>query len=93
MSQGFYKQNDENNYEWLYAPNKIYGPGYILCCSEKEEYEYPIDGWSWYEESPEGYLKFKEWSNSKAYMVDGIEYDTYFAAHDYFTSEEYLDDN
>ena len=46
MTKGFYKkQNDE----LLYAPNIIEGNGYVLLAQEKDTYEYPIDGWSWFE--------------------------------------------
>jgi hypothetical protein len=45
MTQGFYKK--QNN-EIQYAPNYIEGNGYILISSEKDIYEYPVDGWYWF---------------------------------------------
>ena len=46
MTQGFYKkQNDE----LLYAPNIIEGNGYVLLAQDKDAYQYPVDGWSWFE--------------------------------------------
>jgi hypothetical protein len=46
---GFYKLEDEN---WLYAPNFVQAPDYTLLKEEKDTYEYPIDGWIWYDEQP-----------------------------------------
>jgi hypothetical protein len=41
---GFYKKEET---EILYAPNTIEGPGYVLIASEKDSYDYPVDGWVW----------------------------------------------
>ncbi len=49
-TSGFYKKEDGN---WIYAPNFVEAPDYILISDKKDEYEYPIDGWSWYDEAPE----------------------------------------
>jgi hypothetical protein len=49
MEDGFYKFEDGN---WQYAPNFVYGPGYELTREKKDEYSYPVEGWSWYNESP-----------------------------------------
>lgn len=46
---GFYKLEDEN---WLYAPNFVHAPDYILLKEEKDTYTYPVDGWNWYDEQP-----------------------------------------
>jgi hypothetical protein len=48
-TSGFYKQEDD---QWLYAPNFVYGPGYTLLKEQKDTYEYPIEGWTWYDEQP-----------------------------------------
>lgn len=48
-TSGFYKLEDDN---WLFAPNFVYGPTYTLLREEKDTYDYPVDGWSWYDESP-----------------------------------------
>jgi hypothetical protein len=45
MTQGFYKLQEEN---LLYAPNIIEGDGYLLLAQDKDQYEYPIDGWYWF---------------------------------------------
>jgi len=46
---GFYKLEDDN---WQYAPNFVYAPDYTLLKEEKDTYTFPIDGWSWYDNSP-----------------------------------------
>jgi hypothetical protein len=48
-TSGFYKFEDGN---WQYAPNFVYGPGYELMREKKYEYQYPVEGWSWYDYSP-----------------------------------------
>ena len=45
MTAGFYKK--QNN-EIQYAPNYIEGNEYLLISSEKDTYEYPVDGWYWF---------------------------------------------
>lgn len=47
---GFYRQNEDLT--WEYAPNFVYAPDYTLLKEEKDTYEYPIDGWIWYDEQP-----------------------------------------
>jgi hypothetical protein len=46
MTEGFYKKQNE---ELLYGPNIVEGSGYVLLAQDKDAYEYPIDGWSWFE--------------------------------------------
>jgi hypothetical protein len=49
-TSGFYKQEEDGT--WQYAPNFVYGPGYELLRENKDNYEYPVEGWIWYDESP-----------------------------------------
>ncbi len=49
-TSGFYRQNEELN--WEYAPNFVYGPNYTLIKELKDTYSYPVEGWSWYDEQP-----------------------------------------
>ena len=49
-TSGFYKQNEEG--EWMYAQNFVYAPDYTLEKELKDTYEYPVDGYSWYDEQP-----------------------------------------
>ena len=46
---GFYKLEDEN---WQYAPNFVDAPTYTLEKDLKDTYDYPVDGWNWYDEQP-----------------------------------------
>jgi hypothetical protein len=41
---GFYKKDET---QILFAPNIVEGPGYMLVASDKDSYEYPVDGWIW----------------------------------------------
>lgn len=50
MTAGFYKKQDD---ELLYAPNIVEANGYVLVAQDKDSYEYPIDGWSWFETEEE----------------------------------------
>ena len=43
-NQGFYKKEDT---QILYAPNIVEGPSYVLIASDKDSYDYPVDGWIW----------------------------------------------
>lgn len=45
---GFYKLDPETG-ELLYAPNAVYAPGFTLLRERHEEYQYPQDGWVWFE--------------------------------------------
>jgi hypothetical protein len=47
---GFYKQEEGGT--TLYAPNYVYAPTYTLLKEEKDNYDYPVDGWSWHEDNP-----------------------------------------
>jgi hypothetical protein len=39
---GFYKKQET---EILYAPNIVEGPSYLLIITDKDDYDYPVDGW------------------------------------------------
>jgi hypothetical protein len=49
-TSGFYKKDEEGNL--LFAPNFIEAPTYVLVRENKNNYEYPVDGWVWYDEKP-----------------------------------------
>jgi len=46
MSKGFYK-NDSGHL--LYGPNFVLNKDYELKKENKHNYEYPVDGWYWFE--------------------------------------------
>jgi len=48
---GFYKR-DPDSKELLFAPNGVYGPGFTLLAERREEYSFPVDGWTWLEPKP-----------------------------------------
>lgn len=50
MEYGFYK-ND--NGILLYAPNFVYNKDYELIIENKDNYNYPIDGWKYFETKQE----------------------------------------
>lgn len=50
-TSGFYKQNEIG--DWEFAPNFVYAPTYTLLREDKDTYTYPVDGWSWYDTSPD----------------------------------------
>jgi hypothetical protein len=45
---GFYKLDTDTN-TLFYAPNAVYAPNFTLLKEQYTTYEYPIDGWSWFE--------------------------------------------
>ena len=49
-TSGFYKQNEEG--EWMFAPNFVFSEDYELTREGKDEHTYPIGGWYWFDESP-----------------------------------------
>lgn len=53
-TSGFYKLNEVG--EWEYAPNFVYAPTYTLLREDKDTYDYPVDGWYWYDVAPEAYV-------------------------------------
>ena len=50
---GFYKETEEG---WYYAPNGVYSTDYSLVKDKKDTYPYPVDGWRWYDDEPEGFV-------------------------------------
>ena len=46
-NSGFYKLENKN---LLYGPSYVLNENYSLYVENKDEYEYPIDGWYWFED-------------------------------------------
>lgn len=51
-TSGFYKKISDE--EWWFAPNFVYHKDYELLRDGNRE---PVDGWQWYDDAPEEYLK------------------------------------
>ena len=56
MTAGFYKKQEDTV---LYAPNTVEGDGYVLIVQNKDQYEYPVDEWYWFESEEEAYTQFQ----------------------------------
>jgi hypothetical protein len=57
MTAGFYKKDNE---EILYASTTVESTGYVLIAQDKDQYSYPVGGWTWFdseEEATEYYSK------------------------------------
>lgn len=54
MNSGFYKK-EENNDKLLYAQTFVSAPLYMLISETKDDYEYPIDGWYWFDDETDAY--------------------------------------
>jgi len=50
-TSGFYLYDNIQDW-WYYAPNAVYAPTYTLLRELKDTYDYPVDGWNWYNEQP-----------------------------------------
>lgn len=53
---GFYKVDQG---ELLYAPNFVVSPNYELYKEDRANYNYPIDGWTWFDSQAEASEYFK----------------------------------
>ncbi len=53
LKSGFYKETEDG---WYYAPNAVYNGDYSLLKEQKDTYSFPVDGWSWYDDEPEGFI-------------------------------------
>jgi len=50
-TSGFYKF-DKTSQQWFFAPNKVISFEYTLDRNKKDTYDYPVDGWNWYDTQP-----------------------------------------
>ncbi len=57
MTQGFYKKIDD---QIMHAPNYVESLGFVLVKEEKDNYEYPIDGWIWFDSEEEAFEQLNE---------------------------------
>lgn len=56
MTAGFYKKQDG---QLLYGSHTVEGNGYVLLAQDKDQYEYPVDGWVWFENEEEAFEQLK----------------------------------
>lgn len=59
---GFYKKQEN---EILYAPNIVEGPSYMLVVENKDQYDYPVDGWIYAESLDDAIAYFAANNNSQ----------------------------
>ena len=55
-TSGFYKLYEDGSV--VYAPNFVYGPNITLERENKHIYNYPDDGWFWFDTIEEAYSYF-----------------------------------
>jgi hypothetical protein len=51
MTAGFYKKQEDG--QILYAPNWVEGLDISLVAQNKDQYDYPVHGWYWFESEEE----------------------------------------
>ena len=56
MEYGFYKIEDGN---LLFAPHFVDAPSFTLLEDEKDNYEFPVDGWYWFDNELDAKSFFK----------------------------------
>lgn len=54
-TQGFYKKENDN---LIYSQNLVLNSEYQLLKELKDEYNYPIDGWYWFDSEDDVYVFF-----------------------------------
>ncbi len=64
MTAGFYKIQDN---QMIYAPRIVEGNGYALFAQDKDTYQYPVDGWYWFDSDTDASIINVEPSNQAAY--------------------------
>jgi hypothetical protein len=58
IAAGFYK-HEEGARILLFAPNAVYIPdGISLLVGERTEYQYPVDGWNWFDSKEQAYAHY-----------------------------------
>ena len=57
-TSGFYKKMPDDYI--FYAPNEVSCLAYTIKRTEHETYDYPVDGWYWFDSQEEAYAFFNE---------------------------------
>ena len=58
MTAGFYKKQQDD--QIIYAPNWVEGLNLLLIAQNKDQYEYPIDGWTWFDSEEQAFEQLNE---------------------------------
>jgi hypothetical protein len=72
-NSGFYKKEET---QILYAPNNVDGPNYLLVIADKDEYDYPVDGWI-YAESLDSAIAYFAANNTSAIQPFDVQPEDY----------------
>jgi hypothetical protein len=51
-TSGFYKKDNDS---LLFAPNWVQSKEYTLTRNDKDKYNYPVDGWTWFDDAASAY--------------------------------------
>ena len=51
IGPAFYKKSEED--ELLYGPNNVFAPAFTLSKEQKDTYDYPVEGWYWFDSEEE----------------------------------------
>jgi hypothetical protein len=73
--QGFYKFDGDN---FIFAPTFVEGNGFMLISDRKDDYEYPVNGWSWFNTREDATIFFNgisEITSSTGYLVSPENYE------------------
>ncbi len=56
-TSGFYRYFEEDDW-WMFGPNSVRGPegAWEINRENHEDFNYPYEGWTWYDESPQAYI-------------------------------------
>jgi len=55
-TSGFYKEFEDGS--WIWGPNSVQGPhgSWELTRENHADFEYPYEGWTWYDTAPQAYI-------------------------------------
>jgi hypothetical protein len=68
MSEAGFYRRDSDLGELLFAPNAVYGPEFTLLAEQHAEYQYPVDGWVWFESLETAALGLTEQQVDQAFV-------------------------
>jgi len=77
-SSGFYKVENEM---LLYGCQDVFAPDFTLLRNEHNEYEYPIDGWYWFDTEEEAMTFFNIQINDKIKEMTETPYNNFIVSN------------